>query len=247
MKKILFVLFALPCCYGFSQTAREIFSKRTAAAVHREQLLGASTVKQIIPDCPAHWDQTIDIVYVYISGYKNGNELRASADGETLSDKQKEILKNSDLGTIVEVEIWFRWKDSTTALGDYGKIQKMNEYRLAVVPEIEAEYPGGKEEVSKYLEENILPKVQTLGEEKQITLVQGFFTIDENGKLSDLNFPGQAHASDCDRVLKDALKNMPDWTPAKNANGSHIKQVFNFSFYVPQKRNSPMGLNRSGC
>lgn len=249
MKKIVFLLLLLQIVSaGSSQNSRERFLRLNAAPVTREKVNTAQHIRDVIGKYPSHWDNIIDIISVKLEGKVKDKEISAEGSDLTLTEDQKNILDDCEQGTVVTIRISFRWKDTTTALGDYGKVQQMNEYRVAIVPEVEAEFAGGLTSLSQYLEDNVYKKARDLKGVKKLWAHEGEFTIDEEGSVVNDKIFTRSENPGIDQLYRDAIRNMPRWTPARAADGVRVKQVFRFSLPVPGEKEAYTGTNRkSGC
>ena len=213
----------------FSQTSRDVFFKSYTPPLIKEKLNEAKVIKDIIPNCPSHWNGIIDIVSINILAVCNGRDLTSENSNENLTQAQKDLLLNADLGSNISVKIKFKWKDTKSVIGDYGKILNMNEFRVAVVPAIEAEFPGGYKQIAEYLNENIFKKIPETGlTPKQILSVKVIFTIDENGNVVNAKIPFATNPA-IDKLLLEAITKMPKWKPAQNSKGLKVKQEFSYS------------------
>lgn len=228
MKTIFTLLLSLFLLNGFSQNPRDVFAGRYIPPISAETLNRATVISDVIPNCPEHWDEIIDIVSVKILAICDGEAKLAEGKTEKVNLEQYDILNRADLGTEISIQIEFKWKDVNSSVADNGKIQKMNEFRVAVVPETEAQFPGGTKELKKYLENNISSKVPKPSKEKP--LVPGataVFTVDENGVVSDVKIISKASSDpEVDKLLLEGLSKMPKWIPAQNAKGEKVKQEF---------------------
>ena len=98
-----------------------------------------------------------------------------------------------------------------------------------VIPEIEAEYVGGYQQLAKHIKENIINKISdNTPQQYQSGIV--LFTIDENGEIKDTRISKSSGDLNTDKFLIKSVNKMPKWKPAENSNGIKVKQEFLFSF-----------------
>ena len=138
-KNLLTLILIFAFVTGFSQSnGNEVFGK-PLPAIDKEKLKEAKLVSDVIPNCPKHWNEIIEYVSINVMAICEGKAKSAESESEKLTMQQKYILINVDKGTEISIKIKFRWKDASSAVGDYGKICNMNEFRVPVAPETEAE------------------------------------------------------------------------------------------------------------
>jgi TonB family protein len=228
MKTSLFFLLSfLLFTSSFSQTSRNAISGRVVPPLTKEKLARAVTVRDLIPNCPPHWQEVLSIEKISVIAMQNGEEILAESKHEDLTHQQKQLLLSVDNGMEVEINIQFKWKDNTTAHADFGKSQQMNEFFIAIVPEKEAEFKGGPEQLKNYLTENVYNPLRSKAKVSRKWLaVTATFVVDEQGKVIDAKLSKPSGNPETDQLLLDAINNMPAWEPARDANGVQVKQKF---------------------
>lgn len=92
-----------------------------------------------------------------------------------------------------------------------------------------AEFPGGKNELIKFLSENIqYPEVAKKNKVSGKSVVK--FTIDIDGSISDVKIIRPMETCpECDEEAIRVVKTMPNWTPAKKA-GKTVKSYYVLPF-----------------
>lgn len=106
---------------------------------------------------------------------------------------------------------------------------------VAVVPDKEAEYPGGFEQLTADLADNVKSKIAQKGIAEKIQQAIVTFTINEKGQPVDAKIFRTSSDPLIDRLLLEGIHQMPGWKPAENATGAKIRQEFTI----------PLGLG--GC
>jgi TonB family protein len=207
---------------GFSQNlSYEVHGKYTHP-VKKEILNNAESMSDIIPYYPIDW--ILSYVSVEISATLDGKEIMAANTNDRLSTEQKNILKAVDLGSDIVINIEYKSKNSVT-----GNIylDDMN-YSATVIPEIEAEYPGGQQQMTQYLEENAINKISdTTSGQIQEAIVR--FTVNEEGEIADAQVFKTSGDPKTDKLLLKVINKMPKWSPAEDSKGIKVKQEFEFS------------------
>jgi len=193
-------------------------------SVTKEKLSEAKLLSDIIPNYPVNWIK--DYVSVEITATSNGKSMTALNSNEVLSVQQKYLLNSVDLGTGITVKVNYK---STNAVTNDSVRNQMN-VLMMIVPELEAEYIGGKQELKNYLKENAINKISEkdrkyLYDKNAIVI----FTVNEQGKISNARISETSGDAKTDRLLINIINKMPDWKPAENSNGIKVKQEFAFS------------------
>lgn len=219
MKNSIVILLLLHVAFlGFSQGLSFEVRGAYRSPILKEKLIGAKTMTDLNPGYPSSW----------ISGYIsaeivttcNGTKRKAISANDTLSNEQMSILKMADLGTDIMVEVKYNPKN----FSDTTNINKVN-FSFTIIPETEAEYPGGYELLKQYLKENAIDKIANPIAQKieQATLK---FTIGEEGQIIDAQISMSSGDEETDNLLLQAINKMPKWKPAENAAGIKVKQTF---------------------
>lgn len=206
---------------GFSQELRyEIHGKYTRG-VSKEKLEVAKTMIDIRPGYPS--TMIDDYTSTEISVTTNGKIMKAVGFNDTLSADQQTILQMADVGSDINVEVGYVHQNPVTLLPD---IREMH-FVLSVVPEVEATYPGGYQELSSYLKKSAIDKMPE-GFSKENKLVVIGFTVTETGDIINARVSQSSTDPEIDRILLKAINRMPNWTPAENGEGAKVYQEFEF-------------------
>jgi TonB family protein len=176
----------------------------------------------IIPYYPAQW--IMSYVSVEILATCDGKAMTATSASDTLSTEQKSILNTVDLGTDIVINITYKSKNSVT---NNNEISRMN-YSATVIPEIEAEYPSGFQQMTQYLKENAINKISDTTS-KQIQQVLVRFTVNEEGEITNAQVFKTSGDLKTDKLLLEVINKMPKWKPAEDSKGMKVKQEFEFS------------------
>lgn len=181
-----------------------------------------------------NYNKIIDYLSVNITSTHHGKTLTAHSSNDQLSPDQKRILATADLNTEISIKVKFKYKDLTNnASGHEPKIIEGN-VSVTVVPETEAQFPGGYTELRNQLTKTVMSKLPSGGAAESIyadkiarSVVK--FTVNEEGKIIDVSISNTSTDSFLDILLIDAVYHLRTWKPAKNAKGQTVKQQFNFS------------------
>ncbi len=195
--------------------------------VKKEQLKNARSIRDLISDYPVNWISTY--VSVEISAICNGKTMKVISPNDILSVEQKNMMNAMDVGTDVMIDVNYTYKTPVT------KTIEKNTMHVAMtlVPELEAEYVGGHEQMVSYLKEHIDRFSKTTPEKLQQVTIR--FTVNEEGKVTNSKISNATGYDETYIVLMDAIYKMPHWKPAENAEGKKVKQEFEFT------------VGRAGC
>ena len=194
-----------------------------AHSVKKEKLNEAKLINDIIPGYPENWIS--QYISVEMLATRNGNSMKANGLNNILSPEQKNILHSTELGTKIEIIVNYKSKNPATE-----KIENcMVNFSLMVIPEIEAEYVGGYQQLAKHIKENIINKISDNTPQQYHSGIV-LFTIDENGEITDTRISKSSGDLNTDKFLIKSVNKMPKWKPAENSNGIKVKQEFLFSF-----------------
>ena len=158
-----------------------------------------------------------------LTSYKGGLR-KAVSKSDAFSQEQKDIMNMADVGTGISIKIQYIPENTLT----HNDIKELD-FTFTVLPESEAKYPGGQQQLKQYLKENAIDKIPD-GSFKNYDLTSIKFTINEEGQIIDAHvFESvfQPYKDEkIDGLLLEAIRNMPCWTPAEYANGTKVKQEF---------------------
>lgn len=192
-----------------------------ARPVKAEKLDKATNMSDLIDGYPVSW--IAEYVSTGISVVSGDNVKQAMSNDDNLTPEQVSLLKSADLGDEVVIDVAYKSKNFITKELD---VRYMH-YAATVVPEHEAEYPGGHEPMRAYLKESAMNKIpnESFKEFQQVIIR---FTVDEQGQIENPRVTTTSGDPKIDNLLLKALKNMPKWTPAENSAGTKVTQDFEF-------------------
>lgn len=168
--------------------------------------------------------ELVDVVYTEITATANGKTLTAQSNSEKLSAEQKTLLASATPGADITVKLRFMYKDKRKDA--YGKRDYAIEgsTKLTLLPQVEAQFPGGWEELSAYFADRVIYKLPEVSLKERVERAIVKFTVTEDGKVVDARLERSSGDEAVDQLLMQALYSMPQWQPAVNAKGVRIKQ-----------------------
>jgi hypothetical protein len=163
----------------------------------------------------------------------NGKVLSAHSSGNQLTAEQIHLLQIADLGSDINIKIKFKFKNQDAkSVGSGNNIINGN-LALTVVPDTEAEYPGGFAQLSDYFNKNVFNKISDENATDKIMNASVKFTINEDGRVTNTKMSNTSADPQIDKLIIDQTAKMPKWNPAKNSAGVKIKQEFSIPFGGP--------------
>ena len=158
-----------------------------------------------------------------LTSYK-GEIKKAGSKNDTLSQEQKDIMMMADTGSDISVKIQYIPENTLT----HNDPKELN-FTFTVDPASEAKYPGGQQQLEKYLKEKAIDKIPDASFENY-DLAAVKFTISEEGEIIDAHIFDSAYQTykneKINGLLLETIRNMPCWKPAEYTNGSKVKQGF---------------------
>lgn len=176
------------------------------------------------------YSKFMDFETIEISGICGGKNISASGSAKALTVEQKNLLQTADYGTDISIKISMRLINQDNKF-DVDPAKTIDgTYVFTVVPEAEAECPGGFKQLSDYYTENVFKLFPDSLSGEKIRQAIVTFTISENGQVINTELKNSTSDPAIDAALLNATKNMPSWKPAVSAEGVKVKQSFSIPF-----------------
>ena len=224
MKNVIIIFAVLLCTVsGFSQVLDYQVKGKYTRGVSQEKLELARSMSDLRAGYPSSWIN--EYVSTEIAVKKDGRISIARGANETLSAEQQNLLQTAEVGSDIEVNVGYIYQNPVTGFPD---IRKMH-FVETVVPEVEAQFPGGYEELRTYVDKNAIDKIAGRLSDDKVPFVLITFTVTEKGEISNAQIVQSSKNPEVDRVLLKVINRMPSWKPAENAVGIKIRQEFEFS------------------
>ena len=169
------------------------------------------------------FDDLVHYVSVEVSAVSGGKIRTAQGKSAQLTPEQNFILAKADMGSEVRVKVFFRYKEEGSKVNE-------GEFGTTVVPEHEAQFPGGVIPMTKYLKKNVSDKIAEAVPKTVIQQAQVVFTVDETGKIVDAAISSSSTNLKADKIILDAIRKMPKWSPASTSKGLRVRQQISFPF-----------------
>ncbi len=195
--------------------------KRYTKRITKTQIKEAKLINDFLPHYPGGW--MAEYISVKIIGDVKGQTKMAVGPDNHITAEQRELLNTLEPLDGIAIQIRYKAENSITGEMESSKM----EYAMGVVPDVDAEYLGGEDELVNYLADNTWDIIRTLGfDQSKNTAIR--FTINREGKPENIAIFIESGNDTVDKVLKEAVANMPPWKPAQNFTGEKAKQQFEF-------------------
>jgi len=171
----------------------------------------------------------LEYTSVEISVVSDGKVLSSKNKNDELTNEQRNYLLVADPGTNVNIHIKFRYKD---AFADAIANESIDgSIAVTVVPENEAEYPGGLVKLNEYFYKKTTSPTPEISAyfKKQPAIIE--FTVNKEGKAGAAKIVKTSGDPRADELLLKAVDTMPDWKPAENWQGEKTEQKFFIPFW----------------
>ena len=176
------------------------------------------------------FDNIINYQSVEIVTFSNGKSATAIGKNEILTKEQKRIIQNADQDSEIRVKIRFMYKNHAYDLSEKEAPVKEGEFVVKVVPDKEAEFPGGLTSLSNYLNKKINKNLPILPKDQFLQNASVKFILEPDGKIMSPRITRTSGVSKVDKFLLEIIQKMPDWKPAQNAKGQKVKQEVEIPF-----------------
>lgn len=211
----------------FGKVALEEFyiavDQRFVTKVKKSDVLKAKSIMDFLPNDRVRGQHNIK--NVHIKDLSN-EQIFAISETDIISEEQRSMLINcfSSADFLIrsscDVKNTFNdevYKDTLI-------------YYLTMIPEVEAQYPGGIDNLNHYLKESLSQDIKWM-DPKEVGPSRMRFNISKYGVLQNVRVENGCGIASIDSSLVEIIKNLPhNWTPAKDMAGNPVSQDFVF-FY----------------
>lgn len=223
---ILFIIFSK----GFSQNMRFELHGNYNRSVTLDKLISAQSLADFSQGFPSSWIADSAYISSEIEVLRNGISKKVYGKNEKLNSNQKMALALAEIGSEIVVNVQYQDYNPEARKKFINKIH----YIITVIPDVEAEFNGGKAALTQFFEDAALEPLKAFQNSDFSRATVGF-TINEMGETTEAKVINGCGNPAADQILLLAIQKMPKWKPAKNAKGNRIKQDFRFTVYGPKE------------
>lgn len=186
-----------------------------------EEVENAKTVSDINRYFKKSWIR--EYVSLEVVSIVNGKRETAIGKNEILTVEQKAIINKADKGSNIYVDVKY-YPENNLSQNEV----KTFDFSFTLDPAIDAQFVGGEDQLNQYLKEKAIDKIpEGFFVDYKFATVK--FAIDEKGQVINPHVLWSSEDKDVDKLLLDAVCNMPVWQPAKFDDGTLLTQEFAFS------------------
>lgn len=217
-------LFLLPASAVHAQNGAatplpfDVFKVYPPFTITRGEIEQATALPDLIVQYPSSWVRSYQLVEV--STYHRGIRRVATNYSDTLTAQQRQNMLDADPQTGIHVRIRYIPENSLKK-----NDPKELTYTLHLDTEVDASFPGGRQKMLDYFQKKAIDHIPP-GVFKDYAASIITFTVNEQGHISDAQIFWPSQNEQVDKLLLDAVCNMPAWQPARFANGSTTSQEF---------------------
>ena len=187
------------------------------------QIQQAETLKDLNPSFPAEWIDSNAYVKVVLSSEQEEKVFQVTGPNDQLTPKQQALINQLNISDQLKILVKYNSINAATQIKELRNI----EFTLTLVPEIEAQFKGGEENLNDYVQEEIIKKLEI---HPQFDLASFSFNINEQGKIASVEMLQSSNNEIIDELILNQIRLMPNWNPAKNIAGENINQTFEILF-----------------
>ena len=171
--------------------------------------------------------------YITISGatltvMHDGIAQHATVESADINPSLRKILSLADVGSDLVIQIVFKDPKETNSDSRPKKIVEA-QTNIHVVPQHEAEFPGGYTAMTDYLFKNILSQFPEGRESFALAKARVSFNVNEDGLVKNVKMRTSSGDKKIDEFIIRAIQKMPTWKPAQE-NNIKVKQEFTVPF-----------------
>lgn len=187
-------------------------------SIQEDKLDKINTLTDLDKRYPTSWVRAY--ISVEISAYKNGILTKALGISDVLNQEQKDLIRLADRSNDIAVIVTYIPNNALE-----NNPAKQYDFKVAIMPDKNAEYSEGTEQLLQYLQKNSIANIEA-GSFTGYDLTAIKFTVTEQGNISDIQVAMPSKDTKIDEMLVSAVSKMPNWKPATFSNGLKVKQNF---------------------
>ncbi|MBT8220169.1 MAG: hypothetical protein KJP00_10100 [Bacteroidia bacterium] len=196
--------------------------------ITKEDLDKAKTITDILPAEATESIVSYGSVSVSIIDDNGDKIVSESGINEVLNPEQIQLLQPTDYTSNIYIKADYK-------KGIFGSEALENNdltYFITIIPENDAQFPGGRNALISYLKENSKDVITGI-DKNQLQPGKISFTITQNGTLEDIQLVSTSGLQEVDENFLELMTNVPGkWKPASNAKGETVDQKLVFFFGI---------------
>ncbi len=197
------------------------------AAVKKTDIQKATTIYAFLNEGEKQQIAHINSVNIVIIKDNRQSELQTYGTSDQLTDAQIKLIRSTDYFNHFTIRTEFKEKKKET-----GKLEeRFFGPHITVVPDQQAIYVNGKDELIKYLKDNSRDDINIIKDDK-LGAIKLSFIISKQGTVKDVKHDAMTTGyPSIDERFITLIKKIPGkWIPAENSRGEKIEQELVFTF-----------------
>jgi len=189
-----------------------------ALSISKDSFQKTETLEDLNRSFDSKWINT------YYSGnittIRKGAAHSRALESIVLSKEDKAYILAADLGKPIEIKINYLPENNlrNNEPKDFG-------FSFSLDPVQNAFFPGGDQDLKKYIKEHTVERIDAEVFSKYKMAVANF-TVNEKGQVTQPKISWSTDDPAVDAVLLEAICNMPAWKPAALADGTKVSQDY---------------------
>jgi len=184
----------------------------------QEALAEAKSISELNPYFKSEWVKEIKSVEVVTTSGNNQRVVKGIT--QEFNEDQIASIKSADIGSEMSVLVRYL-PDNDLGFNDV----KEFDFDCVLDPERDATFPGGSEELNKYILSSPVGQL-TQDQIRQYLAAIVTFVVDEDGEITDAKIHQSSDNDEVDKQLLATVCDMPNWLPAEYRNSKRIKQEY---------------------
>jgi TonB family protein len=224
MKKIFLLMsFCFSAAAGHAQDRISVKFESAGGhvlVVNKAVLSKAKTLMEVIPGFPLMVNrENVEFLGAELTHTATG-EIAAST-GEVLTPEQHLLIHKAQMGAGILASVRYRFLDRNINRGN----DITAEYAIVVGPDHDAEFPDGRDKLSKYFEETLLKLIPEELANINATNASVGFVVNASGEITGAYISHSSREPKLDNMLLEAITKMPKWIPAETAGRAFDQKV----------------------
>ncbi len=185
-------------------------------SINQEEIAGLQFISDLNPHFKKEWIK--EYYEVTFSTLVKGQTQQVQSSSNAITSEQKLLIANADLGSPIRISIDYLPDNSLSQ----NEVKNFS-FEAIVEPSTQATFSNSNLDLNQYLKQHLdLQKIQECFREHAVAAVK--FTVSASGTIINTELAESSSDIQLDEKLVAAIRDMPDWTPAKYNDGTTASQ-----------------------
>lgn len=215
---------------SFSMAERQVLDQM----LNRQKFFPVFTQKPLRNNQKGYLQSDFDKLVAYssvvFSTVIEGKKMVASGKTRSLNAEQKKLLQLAPYGSEIRVDIEYQYFMKELMQTQNGNPVKKSCFFVRLVPESPARFSKSEEDLKNYFRKAVSMKIasnQSLASRGQ---AKALLEINEMGSPGKVKLIQSSENKVIDKLILEAIQQMPSWIPGKNESGKTVIQEIVLSF-----------------